>query len=281
MQVKWFLPTGGVAGKLMWLILLLLLVYVLACAWLYFNQRSMMFFRASPMPTPEPASVLTLQHAGEVLKIWQIHPNQTDAILYFGGNAENVGESVPAFATHFPRHGVYLANYRGYAGSTGEPSETALFADALALYDQIRARHGKVLVVGRSLGSGVALYLATQRKIDSLVLVTPYDSVQQVASNRFPIFPVRLLLKDKFDSMQSAPQIQIPTLMLLAETDNVVPQHHSQRLFGALAATDKSSQTLVLTDHNSIIQDAAYWRRLQAFFALHSSQGNTHASQKL
>ena len=264
MQVKWLLPDGAVLAKLG---MLLLLVYLLACAYLYLNQRSMLFFRGNAMPTPEPASVITLQNAGAHLKIWQIHPQQADAIIYFGGNAENVGDSIAAFARHFAQHSVYLANYRGYAGSSGDPTEAALFEDALALFDRVSSGHRKVLVIGRSLGSGVALYLATQRKIDQLVLVTPYDSVEKVASNMFPVFPVRLLLKDKFNSMPRAQQIHIPTLMLLAEQDSVVPHHHSQRLFAALSSASKTSQVFPLTDHNSIIADASYWRRLQQFFA--------------
>ena len=252
------------------LAMLLLLVYMLACAYLYWNQRSMVFFRGSAMPTPTQAGVMTLENAGATLKIWQIHPQQPDAIIYFGGNAENVGNSIGAFANHFGQHSVYLANYRGYAGSSGDPSEVAFFEDAVALYDSVSRQHRKVLVIGRSLGSGVAVYLATQRKIEKLVLVTPYDSVENVASNRFPVFPVRFLLKDKFNSLPRAQQIQIPTLMLLAQHDTVVPHPHSQQLFAALATSSKSSQLFPLTDHNSIIEDASYWQRLQQFFAVSS-----------
>ena len=114
----------------------------------------------------------------------------TRALLYFGGNAEDVSASLPQLARDFPGRALYLMHYRGYGASTGRPSEAALHADALALFDKVHATQPQVAVMGRSLGSGVAVRLAAQRPVSALVLVTPYDSLRDGAARQRPVFPV-------------------------------------------------------------------------------------------
>jgi pimeloyl-ACP methyl ester carboxylesterase len=121
-------------------------------------------------------------------------------------------------------------HYRGYGGSSGTPSEKAFFADALALFDKVHASHFEIDVVGRSLGSGVAVYLASQRPVERLVLVTPFDSLQEIAAALFPFFPVRWLLLDRFESWKYAPQVSAPTLIIAAGHDEVVPRASTELL---------------------------------------------------
>src|SRR5581483_3606208 len=108
---------------------------------------------------------------------------------------------------------------RGYGGSSGKASEAALFEDGLTLFDEVQKAHPQVEVVGRSLGSGVAVYVASLRPAARLVLVTPYDSIAEIGARQFPFVPVKWLLLDRFESWKYAPQVTAPTLIIAAEHD--------------------------------------------------------------
>jgi hypothetical protein len=126
-------------------------------------------------------------------------------------------------------------HYRGYGRSTGKPTEVALHADAIALFDQMAREHTEITVIGRSLGSGVAIRLAAERPVARLVLVAPYDSVAAVAAQQFALFPVRWLILDRFDSASLAPAIRAPTTVIVAERDEVIRRERSDALVARFA----------------------------------------------
>jgi uncharacterized protein len=181
--------------------------------------------------------------------------------VYFGGNSEDVSMNMPGFAAEFPDSAIYLLHYRGFGGSAGSPSEAALFEDALTLFDQVRSKHSEVAVVGRSLGSSVALHVASRRPVSRLVLITPFDSVQELGARLFPVFPVRWLLRDKFESWRYAPLVTAPTLLIVAQDDEVVPRASSMQL---LSRFKDGIATLKALDgnHNTISTSAEYSRLL-------------------
>jgi pimeloyl-ACP methyl ester carboxylesterase len=181
-----------------------------------------------------------------------------DAVVYFGGNAEDVSASLPELAEAFPDHALYLLHYRGYGGSTGKPSEGALHADALAVFDRVHAEHARVTVVGRSLGTGVAIRLAALRPVARLVLVSPYYSIEELAMRQFPFLPVRWLLRDKFESWRHAPQVRAPTAIVVAERDEIIPVASSARLLSRFAAGVARWQVIPGVGHNSISASPAY-----------------------
>ena len=129
-------------------------LYALICVLLYLSQDRLLY-----LPTPEVAhggaSALSIGRGSVTLKVWELHGAAAPALIYFGGNAEDVGANIADFDAAFPARAVYLVNYRGYGGSTGRPSETALTGDAEAIYDALRAQHDPIAVIGRSLGSGM------------------------------------------------------------------------------------------------------------------------------
>jgi pimeloyl-ACP methyl ester carboxylesterase len=237
------------------------------CAGLYVGQRSLLYH-----PTPESqatgADALRLDTPSATLKVWHIAHDSNDAILYFGGNAEDVAANIESFATLFPASDVYLVNYRGYGGSSGTPSEAALLEDAEAVYDRIRAKHGSISVIGRSLGSGVAVHVASVRAVRRVVLVTPYDSLLSVAKRQYAIFPVAFMLEDTFDSYAKAGSIGVPTLVLIAEHDRVIPHHHSERLATALPPEHVRVQTIQGTNHDSIADSRVYGEALRDFLRI-------------
>ena len=231
--------------------------YLGACAALFFFQRSLIYFpQPSMLGAAAPRIQLPVQ--GAELQI-AVRPRPgPDAVIYFGGNAEDVSASLPSFSTAFARHALYLMHYRGYGGSSGSPSEVALHADALKLFDKVRAQHPNVVIVGRSLGTGVALRLATQRPVSRLVLVTPYDSLEDLAAAQFPYFPVRWLLSDKYDSGRYAPLVTAPTTLVAAEHDEVIPRWSTDRLHARFGQGIARLIVLPGTGHNTISNHPLY-----------------------
>lgn len=246
---------------------IVVLIYTGFCVFIYATQRNAIYY-----PTPEVrvpgAADIRLESDGETLKIWRLaDADGPNAIIYFGGNAEDVSGNIADFRAMFPGHNVYLVNYRGYGGSTGSPSEAGLYKDAVAVFDEIRSRYESISVIGRSLGSGVATYLAATRDIDRLALITPFDSIENVARRALPVLPVSLLLKDKFDSVGRAAEIAAPVLVVAAEYDEVIPRRHSSALAKAFPDSQVTLEVIPDTGHNTIGMSPRYAKVLSAFIA--------------
>ncbi len=237
--------------------------YAGLCAWLFVGQRSMIYF-PPPATARQAADTDTLRVADAELKLTVRPRPGGSALLYFGGNAEDVAANLPEFSGAFPEHALYLLHYRGYGGSSGSPSEAALHADALALFDKVQTTHDRVIVIGRSLGSGVAIRLASLRPVAGLALVTPYDSIESIASQQFPWLPVSWLLLDKYESWRHAPQIRVPTLVLMAEHDRIIPRDSTDRLLARFAPGIASHHLIPGADHNSISASPQYLMTLKA-----------------
>lgn len=237
-------------------------LYLFCSGFLYFKQRQLLYYPTPP--SQHEATNLTFPVNGLVLRGWAVNPGQPRAVLYFGGNGEAVERNADFFRTALPGRTVYLIPYRGYSGNPGSPTEADLYADALSQFDQLRRRHGSIALIGRSLGSGVATYVAAHRPAERLVLVTPYDSIQRIAQAHYPWLPVGLLLEDKYESWRRAPSISIPTLVLIAGNDSIIPRTHSDNL---LTAFRRQPEVWVLegAGHNDISTFADYARRLQEF----------------
>jgi len=237
---------------------------------MFIMQDWMLFF---PRPSdPRAATQLApWQHSVKTpaarLSGWLIpaqEPDNAPLVLYFGGNAEDISLTGLEIANRADANFV-LMNYRGYGESQGKPSQSALFNDALSIYDSLvdsTPHNGKVVVFGRSLGSGVGVYLGSRRKIDAAVLVTPYDSIRNVAQRHFPWLPVSLLLRHSFDSIALASSLDIPALFLVAELDQVVPTEHAQRLLDRWAGS-KRWVTIKGASHNSIGWETEFWTAVE------------------
>ncbi|SMC16222.1 hypothetical protein SAMN02745857_00132 [Andreprevotia lacus DSM 23236] len=241
---------------------LVLLAWLIVCAALYLWQRKLLYFPA-PALLANASNTLMLDVGDARLQLSTRPASGPGAVLYFGGNAEDASQTLPLLAAAFPDQAIYLQHYRGYGGSTGEPSEAALVGDALKTFDWLHTRHASITVIGRSLGSGVAVQLAAQRPVTRLVLVTPYDSVQNVAQQQFPWLPVSWLLQDKYESWRYASRISAPVSVLLASDDQVIARGRSLALIAAFGRQSVRVHTLAHTDHNSI-SDAADYAQLLA-----------------
>jgi pimeloyl-ACP methyl ester carboxylesterase len=240
-------------------------LYAGLCLLMFVTQRSQMYFPVAESDV-DGASAMRLETDGATLKIWAVQRPGVAALVYFGGNAEDVGASIGAFAERLPDHSLYFVNYRGYAGSTGEPSEAALVGDAVTLYDRLRSRHSRISVLGRSLGSGVAVQLASVREVERLVLVTPFDSLASVAQGHYPWLPVRVLMLDRYESASCAPSIRAEALVVVAEADEVIPRARTDALIRAFKVRPR---VLVLEGarHNDLDGDPAYLPEVVEFLA--------------
>lgn len=240
-----------------------MVAYVGLCLLLFASQRSMIY-QPQRSAAKDPSESLMLEVPGATLQITVRPLIGAKALLYFGGNAENVSFTLPEFSEAFPDRALFLMHYRGYEGSSGKPSEETIQSDALALYDKVQREYPNIALVGRSLGSGVAVRLASLRPVAGLVLVTPYSSIQDIAEDRFAYFPVRWLLKDKFESWRYAAAIKAPTLLLAAGNDEVIPLSSTQKLYRAFLPGIASLKILPYFGHNDISSSPVYLEDIRA-----------------
>ena len=244
---------------MLWLLSGLAMLYLAGCAAMYGWQRSLIYH---PQPALQAVESLTLPVEGASLQVSVRLLPDAPALLYFGGNAEDVSGTLPQLARLFPDHALYLMHFRGFGQSTGEPTEPALHADARALYEHVRRDHADVKLIGRSLGSGVAARLASEQPVTRLALVTPYDSIENVAAEQFPWLPVRWLIRDRFDSAAVAGRITAPTALIAAEHDTLIRPERTERLATFFKPGVAHSVVVPGADHNDIGAHPFYERAL-------------------
>ncbi len=251
----------------MGLVGLAVVAYLCICAWMYFRQRHFLYF---PQETRVDArnTDFVVEHDGITLRGWSVNPGRDNAVLYFGGNAERIEQMRDEFLKWIPGTSVYLLPYRGYGANEGEPSEKALFADALALYDEVRNRHQakSISVIGRSLGSAIASYVASKRSVTKLVLITPFDRGVSLALAHYPWLPVSLLMKDRYESTAYLHDYRGPTLVVRAGRDEVIPAANTNRLIAALP-TPPQVLDLPEATHSTVSDFPAYSETLSRFLA--------------
>jgi hypothetical protein len=260
------------------LLILLISGYTVLCLLLYLTQERLLFpappldaAAAVQLARQRPGSAYSLRTAdGETLHGWLDVPPGSGPhplLLYFGGNAEEVSGWMMERA-RLPEWAWAAVNYRGYGASSGRPSEAALSADARQLFDALardpRVDADRMVLVGRRLGSGVAVPLAARRPVRAVVLLTPFDSALAVAHRHHPYAPVRWLLRHPFDSLSLAGGVTTPALVLLAEGDALIPPEHGQRLADAWGGP-MSLLRLAGADHASVLQHPEAWPAIQRF----------------
>lgn len=217
-------------------------VYVAALLALYSLQGRLVFpadrFRVAPAEAGmgDMAEVTVRTRDGLELLGWYKPPADParPTVLLFHGNAETLANRAPvARALLDAGYGIYVAEYRGYGGNPGEPNEAGLYEDGRAAMDFLEARGARVVLHGYSLGTGVAVQLATERKVEGLILEAPYTSIAEVGARLFPIAPVRLLTRNRFDSLSKIGAVRVPLLVYHGTRDRVIPNDQFGRLFAA------------------------------------------------
>jgi len=246
---------------MLWTILTIAVcVYGAICLFFLVFQRSFIYMPTPATPTHGAAAVLEV--SGARLRLSTRPLDGPKALIYFGGNAEDVASTLPELATAFPDRAIYALHYRGYSGSSGHPAEASLRNDARALFEMVHGRHLDVTAIGRSLGSSLAIQLAAEGPVSRLVLIAPFESILTIASRVAPFLPMWLLLRDPWQSWRYAPLVTCPTLILAASHDEIVPMNDTRKLFEAFRSGVATLRVIDGTDHNSVSRPEEFWEAL-------------------
>lgn len=247
---------------LKWILIVVVLVYAGGLAALFLQQRSFLFpippvARIAPAAAGFPqAEEHVLDTAdGEKVVVWYVPAKPgRPVVLYFHGN----GDYLAGFFGRFREliadgTGIVALSYRGYFGSSGSPSEQGLLKDAAAAYAFTAARYSpdKIVVWGFSLGTGVAVALAAEQPVGKLILEAAFTSIADIAAAAYPIFPVRLAMRDPFYSDRRIAQVRVPLLMMHGAQDPIIPIASGEGLF-ALANEPKKFVRFDRGGHNDL-----------------------------
>ncbi len=238
--------------------LIAVLTYLLFLGLIFFSQRTLLYPGANAAAVPNPPiwgeNVAVSTPDGETLHglYSQGEPDKPAVLLFFGNGdrADNYEFLAQALAAR--GIGLLAISYRGYPGSTGSPSEQGLLTDGIAAFDWLAPRiKGGIVVLGRSLGTGVAVNTAAQRPVSGVILISPYLSVLSVAEARYPFLPVRLLIKDPFRSDLKIAAVKQPKLFIHGRLDDSIPLSSGEALY-RIAAEPKRMLIDERSGHNDI-----------------------------
>ncbi|MCA1374561.1 MULTISPECIES: alpha/beta fold hydrolase [Bradyrhizobium] len=250
-----------------WIAIVLLTVYCAGLLVLYVRQREMLFpippaGRTAPDAAglPEAQEHVLTTSDGEQVIVWHVpaKPGRS-VILYFHGNGDFLAGRVGRFkAMTADGTGLVALSYRGYGGSSGMPSEQGLLRDAAAAYAFTTARYAaeRIVAWGFSLGTGVAVALASEHRVGKLILEAPYTSTADIAASSFRFVPVRLLMRDPFHSDQRMSRVTVPLLIMHGTNDLVISIVFGERLF-ALAREPKRFVRIEGGGHDDLDQYGA------------------------
>jgi pimeloyl-ACP methyl ester carboxylesterase len=216
-------------------------LYVLLLIALFFAQRWMVFPMPRDATAAPPAGFSAIRLDAEdglhLTGAYRAGSAVLPTILFFHGNGDSLaGAEVATRGLATAGYGVLLVEYRGYGGNPGSPNEQGLYRDgraALAWLEQHGIGSRRTILVGNSLGSGVATELATRKPVAGLVLVSGYTSMADVAAPLYPWLPVRMLLRDRFENRAKISQVRAPILLLHGTADRLIPARHSMALAAA------------------------------------------------
>jgi fermentation-respiration switch protein FrsA (DUF1100 family) len=251
------------------------LIYLALLVAIYLLQRHLLYHPSRTQVSPDEAGLSGVEavnlaaQPGERLVAWYAPAQGSKpTILYFHGNAGDISGRVDRFAYYQSAgYGVMFLSYRGYGGSTGSPSEAGLVSDANAAYDWLTKHNvpaSNIVLVGESLGTGVAVQLAARRPVAAIALEAPFTSTADVARLSYWWLPVGLLMKDQFRSIDFLKDVHVPLLVMHGTDDRLIPLKMGESLYAA-ANGPKEFVAIPAGTHASIFS-ADTWQREIDFF---------------
>ena len=259
---------GGIVRVLRIFILFAIVLYVAALVIFFVTQRSLLYFPSHSYTAPADAhandafkEISVRTQDGIDLKAWYAPATSKPfTIVFFHGNADGLRTAAPIADPYIDAgYGFLLTEYRGYSGLPGKPTETGLYNDGRAYLQNLMARgieSRNLILYGHSLGTGVAVQMASEFHVGGLMLLAPYLSIPKLAQIDFPFFPSSLLALDRFDSEKKIRQIHTPLLIVNGFADQVVPPSHGRRLY-SLANEPKEFHSLSGRGHNDAFDEFA------------------------
>lgn len=223
-----------------------LAIYAAPFAWLTVEQRRIVFEISTKAATPQAAGLAWAREVhvrtsdGQTLVAWFVPPTRGKPFLiYLHGNAGTLEKRAKRLAALTDDGAGLLAiEWRGYGGSTGSPSQAGLLKDATAAYDYARAAGAdpaRIVVVGESLGTGPAIWLAGHKEVAGLVLDSPYSSIVDIGAERYWMYPVRWAVRDPFPAIDWIGKAHVPIFAVAGEADRTIPIRYARRLMQAAA----------------------------------------------
>ena len=261
----------------------LLVIYVVLVGSVYLFQRKLQYFpNPDPVPLPRGEAFQGLREVtlptkdGHRLQSWYWPGQKPLTLVYFPGNGGNRADRLE-WARDFHRlgYGLLLLDYRGYGGNPGTPTETGLYRDARAAVNWLaRDPNRKLAYLGESLGSGVAVEMATRATPAGLIIQSGFSSAADVGQHRYPLLPVGLLMKDPFDSMPKIRGLRCPLLSIHGDRDRTVPLSLGLALFEA-APEPKEWLPVPGAAHNDVsgVGGQSYWKKIDDFLNEVSGSG--------
>lgn len=246
------------------LFLLIVLGYLTLCALLYVMQDSLIFHPSNQLSgisgTPQTLGMNyedVYLNSGDGGKIhgWYIpHAEAKGTLLFLHGNAGNISHRLQTLEIFHQLHlNVFIIDYQGYGLSKGTPSEQACYKDALAawhyLVSERQVNKDKIILFGRSMGGGVASWLADKHDAALLVLESTFLSIPDMAKRLYPVFPVSILSRTHFDTASRLQTISIPVIVIHSEEDEIVPFFHGKQLYES--ANEPKLLFKLTGDHNT------------------------------
>ena len=258
----------------------LLAAYFGTCALLWAFQDKLIFHPRpiAVSPLNRAATPIEIPRSDAMLRGWVVNADlDGPLIVYFGGNAEEVSANIDNWAHRDAT--TVLVNYRGFGTSTGKPSEKVLLADAVAVVNWARQAYPRrtLVLFGLSLGSGIAALTAAQVQPDAVILVSPYRSVAHIASRKLPMFPVRRLLRHRFDAESAAAKLP-KTLLVASSEDRVIPFVENLAMvevIDAQAGRPVEFRTFELP-HRAFLHHPPVWQAVDEFLADIPTTGDPH-----
>jgi esterase/lipase len=242
----------------------LVLLYFMVGGLLYLLQDKLLYHPSEAVEHDHTEKII--ESDGLELKVVVLNEGKEKGILYFGGNGESVVNSAKQRAENFSDYTVYLVNYRGYGGNDGKPSKEGLYADALVAYDTFKKEHKELYLMGRSLGSSVASYVASQREVKKIVMITPFDSLVNVAQSKYPMYPIDWILKDKYDNVENLSGAKnTEVLIMMADADKIVPNERTMVLVEALDRSRTELEVIKGFVHNNLQKSEGYYSKINTF----------------
>lgn len=259
------------------LILFLIFSYVTLLGVAYVFQRKLLYFPLKLRPSLEGLNgIYTEVHTQTKdqlsLTHWYAKRGQPYVVVFHGngGNIEGRGYRFQFLVDH--GYSVLLASYRGYGGNAGQPTEKDLISDSALVLEWLLKEEGisskEIVLFGESLGSGVAIALATQYSVKALIFDGAFSSASEVGQSAYPFFLVRWLMKDTWDSESRIPKVKSPLLFIHSKKDSIVPFHFGHKLFQA-ANEPKKHIWLEDSGHNENIEKESVRKSIIDFLQSH------------
>jgi hypothetical protein len=210
-------------------------IYLIILTIAYFTQEKIVYSPPDILREPQDIKIIYYNVNNAAIKTYLSKGTSSEAIIYLGAHNENIAIKIKTLKAAFPNKSLYLINYRGYANSTGIPSETAIYSDVGEIYKIISSKSSNVTIVGNEMGANIAVKIAHDFPVKNIILISPSDSISNAIYDHIPILPISILFRDKFNAMRFAPLVRAKTKVIAYEKGGYISIERSKNIYKKFA----------------------------------------------